>query len=232
MGGGGQVGAGRRGHTGDHGHVVRVEFCKILPENVQSGIFPFYGINTFGVERHFHGDAAGAGSHVPDQTVAAQGQLGKADGPDLAFGHRYGVGPQKCLVREALGGGKDAGMLQKGHGQGIKNGMSAVNVHTLVEAAEMLGCSRIYAFFKVVVPNLISSVVVSSLLAVGIIFGDYVLVRNLTGTSFQNMQIYLYQTMKSDSMKASAVFVVIMAITFIIAAVTLHLKNRGRKAVR
>ena len=99
--------------------------------------------------------------------------------------------------------------------QGIKNGMSAV-----------------YAFFKVVVPNLISSVTVSSLLAVGIIFGDYVLVRNLTGTSFQNMQIYLYQTMKSDSMKASAVFVVIMAITFIIAAVTLYLKNRGKKTTR
>ena len=113
--------------------------------------------------------------------------------------------------------------------QGIKNGMLTVNVHTLVEAAEMLGCSRIYAFFKVVVPNLISSVVVSSLLAVGIIFGDYVLVRNLTGTSFQNMQIYLYQTMKSDSMKASAVFVVIMAITFLIAAVTLYLKNRSGK---
>ena len=93
----------------------------------------------------------------------------------------------------------------------------------------MLGCSRIYAFFKVDVPNLISSVIVSSLLAVGIIFGDYVLVRNLTGTSFQNMQIYLYQTMKSDSMKASAVFVVIMAITFLIAAVTLYLKNRSRK---
>ena len=116
--------------------------------------------------------------------------------------------------------------------QGIKNGMTAVNVYTLVEAAEMLGCSRIYAFFKVVVPNLISSVVVSSLLAVGIIFGDYVLVRNLTGTSFQNMQIYLYQTMKSDSMKASAVFVVIMGITFIIAAVTLYLKNRGRRTTR
>ena len=99
--------------------------------------------------------------------------------------------------------------------QGIKNGMLTVNVHTLVEAAEMLGCSRICAFFKV-----------------GIIFGDYVLVRNLTGTSFQNMQIYLYQTMKSDSMKASAVFVVIMAITFLIAAVTLYLKNRGRKVIK
>ena len=114
--------------------------------------------------------------------------------------------------------------------QGIKNGMSSVNVNTLLEAAEMLGASRIFAFFRIVVPNIISSVVVSSLLAVGIIFGDYVLVRNLTGTSFQNMQIYLYQTMKSDSMKASAVFVVIMAITFMIAAVTLFLKNRGKHA--
>lgn len=112
--------------------------------------------------------------------------------------------------------------------QGIKNGMSSVNVNTLLEAAEMLGASRISAFFRIVVPNIVSSVVVSSLLAVGIIFGDYVLVRNLTGTSFQNMQIYLYQTMKSDSMKASAVFVVIMAITFMIAAVTLFLKNRGK----
>ena len=112
--------------------------------------------------------------------------------------------------------------------QGIKNGMSAVNVKVLVEAAEMLGASRLYAFFKIIVPNLISSVTVSALLAVGIIFGDYVLVRNLTGTSFQNVQIYLYQTMKSDSTKASAVFVVIMFITFLIAAVTLWPKKQDQ----
>lgn len=99
----------------------------------------------------------------------------------------------------------------------------------LLEAAEMLGASKLYAFFRVVVPNIISAVVVSSLLAVGIIFGDYVLVRNLAGTSFQNMQIYLYQTMKSDSVKASAVFVVIMLVTCIIAGVVLTLQNRGKK---
>ena len=104
--------------------------------------------------------------------------------------------------------------------------MSAINVKVLTEAAEMLGATRIYAFFRIIVPNILSSIVVSSLLAVGIIFGDYVLVRNLTGTSFQNMQIYLYQTMKSDSTKASAVFVIIMIITFLITAVTLYLKNK------
>ena len=110
--------------------------------------------------------------------------------------------------------------------QGIRNGMRAVNMPMLLEAAEMLGASRLYAFFRVIVPNILSAIIVSSLLAVGIIFGDYVLVRNLAGSSFPNVQIFLYQTMKSDSMKASAVFVVIMAMTFLIAAIVLFLKSR------
>lgn len=110
--------------------------------------------------------------------------------------------------------------------QGIRNGMRAVNMPMLLEAAEMLGASKIYAFFKVIVPNILSAIIVSSLLAVGIIFGDYVLNRNLAGSSFSNVQIYLYQTMKADSMRASAVFVVIMMLTFLISAVVLFLKSR------
>lgn len=116
--------------------------------------------------------------------------------------------------------------------QGIRNGMRAVNMPMLIEAAEMLGSSKLYAFFKIVVPNILSAIIVSSLLAVGIIFGDYVLVRNLTGTAFPNMQIFLYQTMKSDSVKSSAVFVIIMFVTLIITAVVLFLQSRegkGRK---
>lgn len=113
--------------------------------------------------------------------------------------------------------------------QGIRNGMRSVNVKMLLEAAEMLGASRFYTYFKIVVPNILPSIVVSALLAVGIIFGDYVLVRNLCGTSFQNMQIYLYQMMKSDSTKSSAVFVIIMAITFFITAVVLVLQGKQKK---
>ena len=89
--------------------------------------------------------------------------------------------------------------------------------------------SKIYAFFRVVVPNILSAIIVSSLLAVGIIFGDYVLIRNLAGTSAPNMQIFLYQTMKSDSTKASAVFVVIMFVTFVITAIVLFMKSREAK---
>ena len=113
--------------------------------------------------------------------------------------------------------------------QGIRNGMRAVNMPVLLEAAEMLGASRIYAFFRIIVPNIISAIIVSSLLAVGIIFGDYVLDRNLASSAWPNVQIYLYQSMKNDSVKASAVFVVIMAVTFIISAVVLYLRSREGK---
>ena len=114
--------------------------------------------------------------------------------------------------------------------QGIRNGMRAVNMQTLIEAAEMLGASKLEAFFRVVVPNILSAIIVSSLLAVGIIFGDYVLIRNLAGTSAPNMQIFLYQTMKSDSTKASAVFVIIMLVTFVISAVVLYMRSREGQA--
>lgn len=113
--------------------------------------------------------------------------------------------------------------------QGIRNSMHAVNMPMLLEAAEMLGASKLYGFFRVIVPNIISGITVSSLLAVGIIFGDYVLIRNITGSSFKNVQIYLFLTMKSSSTKASAVFVIIMITTFLITSLVLYLKNKEAK---
>ena len=113
--------------------------------------------------------------------------------------------------------------------QGIRNSMHAVNMPMLLEAAEMLGCSKLHGFFRVIVPNIISGITVSSLLAVGIIFGDYVLIRNIAGTSFKNVQIYLFLEMKSSSTKASAVFVIIMVTTFLITALVLFLKSRESK---
>ena len=113
--------------------------------------------------------------------------------------------------------------------QGIRNSMQAVNMPMLIEAAEMLGASKLHAFFKVIVPNIISGITVSSLLSVGIIFGDYVLIRNITGSSFQNVQIFLFLAMKRSSTEASAVFVIIMLATFLIAALVLYLQSRDNR---
>lgn len=110
---------------------------------------------------------------------------------------------------------------------GIRNGMRAINMKMLLEAAEMLGESKLKAFFKVIVPNIITGITVSSLLAVGLLFGDYVIIRNLSSTGVNNMQKFLYQAMKRSSTEASAVFVVIILITFAITAVVLTLQSRS-----
>lgn len=112
--------------------------------------------------------------------------------------------------------------------QGIRNSMHAVNMPMLIEAAEMLGSSKLYAFFCVIVPNILTGITVSSLLAVGIIFGDYVIIRNLSGRGTTNVQVFLYQTMKHSSTEASAVFVVIMLMTFAITALVLYLQSKNR----
>jgi putative spermidine/putrescine transport system permease protein len=117
--------------------------------------------------------------------------------------------------------------------QGIRNSMNAVRMPMLLEAAEMLGASKLYGFFRIIVPEILPGITISSLLAMGIIFGDYVLVRNIAGTSFQNLQVYLFLEMKSSSTKASAVFVIIMLTTFIITLAVLHLQaaaSRDRRA--
>lgn len=110
---------------------------------------------------------------------------------------------------------------------GIRNGMRAINMKMLLEAAEMLGESKLKAFFKVIVPNIMTGITVSSLLAVGLLFGDYVIIRNLSSTNVNNMQKFLYQAMKRSSTEASAVFMVIIMITFAITAVVLALQSRG-----
>lgn len=111
--------------------------------------------------------------------------------------------------------------------QGIRNSMHAVSMPMLIEAAEMLGASRLYAFFRVIVPNIISGITVSSLLAVGILFGDYVIIRNLGGSGTTNLQIYLYQAMKRSTGESSAVIVIIMLLTFTITAIVLYLQSRS-----
>lgn len=111
---------------------------------------------------------------------------------------------------------------------GIRNSMHAISMPTLIEAAEMLGASKLYAFFRVIVPNIITGITVSSLLAVGIIFGDYVIIRNLAGGKSTNLQVFLYQSMKHSTDQSAAVIVMIMLLTFSITALVLYIQSKSR----
>ena len=113
--------------------------------------------------------------------------------------------------------------------QGIRNNLNAINSKMLVDAAQMLGAGRLYAFFRVVIPNIMSGVIVSSLLAVSIVFGDFVLANNIAGNNYQNIQVYLYVNMTKSSSKASAIVVLIFVVVFGITGTVLWIQNKGKK---
>lgn len=113
--------------------------------------------------------------------------------------------------------------------QGIRNNINAINGKMMVQAAEMLGCGQFQAYVRIIIPNILSGIVVSSLLAVSIVFGDFVLANNIAGNNYQNIQVYLYANMTKSSGVASAIVVVIFAVVLCITGTVLHLQSRGMK---
>lgn len=116
--------------------------------------------------------------------------------------------------------------------QGIKNALFGVNAARLIEAAQMLGASRLYAYFRVVVPNIFSGVTVSAMLAMAIVFGDFVVINTMGGGYFHTAQMYLYEIMKKSGQRAGAVIVVLFVVTLLISAAVFFLRGCQTKEKR
>lgn len=109
--------------------------------------------------------------------------------------------------------------------QGIRNALNSIDAEMLIQAAEMLGCGRFRAYVQVVLPNILSGILVSSLLAESIIFGDFVLANNIAGINYQNIQVFLQANMDVSSGLSSAIVVVIFVVVALVTAVVLKLQN-------
>ncbi len=114
--------------------------------------------------------------------------------------------------------------------QGIRNALNAIDAEVLIQAAEMLGCGRFRAYVQVVLPNIVSGILVSSLLAESIIFGDFVLANNIAGTNYQNIQVFLNANMDSSSGLSSAIVVVIFVVVALVTALVLKLQGALKRA--
>ncbi|MDR0530957.1 MAG: ABC transporter permease [Oscillospiraceae bacterium] len=66
----------------------------------------------------------------------------------------------------------------------------------LAEAAQDLGCSRMQAFFKVVLPAISTGVVSAFLMAFTISLDDFVISNFTNGPSFQTLPLYIYSMTK------------------------------------
>ena len=112
--------------------------------------------------------------------------------------------------------------------QGIRNNLHGVGAPRLIEAAQMLGASKFYAFFRVVIPNIMGGVTVSVMLAMAIVFGDFVIINTLAGGHFMTAQMYLYDVMKKSGQRTCAVIIILFLVTLIISACAFFLQSRGK----
>jgi len=113
--------------------------------------------------------------------------------------------------------------------QGIRNRLNGINAVKLLEAAQMLGTTKLHAFFAVVVPNIVSGVMISAMLSASLIFGDFVIVNIIGGSYYPTTQGYLYHVLSQSGQKSSAVIIVLFAVTLLLTLGSLRMKDGKRK---
>ncbi|MFJ7977344.1 ABC transporter permease [Peribacillus sp. JNUCC 23] len=115
--------------------------------------------------------------------------------------------------------------------QGTRNSLRNVQGRQLMDAAELLGASKMDAFRKVLLPSVYPGLFVSSLLSFSVLFGEFVLINLVVGSQFETVQIYLMTKLSTSGHIASAivfVYIVLMGILTLVMA-TLTKKAKGMK---
>jgi putative spermidine/putrescine transport system permease protein len=109
----------------------------------------------------------------------------------------------------------------------IRNNLYAINLRQLIEAAEILGAGKLYAFLRVVVPCMVSGIMASTLMCMAGIFGDWAVIRMIASSSYSTVMVYLYNSRTMPIQLTSAILTVMMFVTFSIAFSALWLQTRN-----
>ena len=115
--------------------------------------------------------------------------------------------------------------------QGIKNSITGVDAINLIEAAEVLGVTKIYAFFRIVVPNILSGITISAMLSMSMIFGDFAIVNILAGGQFQTTQVYLQKKLAQSGQMSSATIMILFICTLMISLIVFFIKKKDKTMV-
>lgn len=112
--------------------------------------------------------------------------------------------------------------------QGIRNSLTGVDAINLIEAAQVLGVTKLYAFFRIIVPNILPGITVSAMLSMAIIFGDFAIVNTLAGSHYQTAQIYLKGKLFQSGQISSATIMVLFLCTLIISLMVFLIKKKDK----
>jgi putative spermidine/putrescine transport system permease protein len=116
--------------------------------------------------------------------------------------------------------------------QGIRNSLLTVSAVELLNAAELLGASRVRAFITVILPNIWPGVIISTLLSFSVLFGEFVLTNMLVGGHIQTIQVYLYQRVGESGHLASAIAISYFVFILVMSTILMKLGRKMNGGVR
>lgn len=101
----------------------------------------------------------------------------------------------------------------------IANNMQAINIRELIDASHLLGASTWQAALLVVLPNLRKGALIAVLLSFSFLIGEFVFANILVGTSYETLQVYLYNVRNASGHFSSALvisyFFVVLLVTWL-----------------
>ena len=110
--------------------------------------------------------------------------------------------------------------------QAIRNNLRAINVNQLLEAGEILGAGKLYAFCRIIIPNMLSGMLVSSLLSLSIVFGDFTIIKIIVGNRYETIQMLLYNSRLIVLQYQCVIVVIMFAATWLISQAVFKLQNK------
>ena len=113
--------------------------------------------------------------------------------------------------------------------QGIRNNLHGINVKQLIEAAEILGAGKLYAFCRIILPNMMAGILVSSLISLSSIFGDFTILRIIVGNRYETIQMLLYNSRLIILQYQCVIVVITFVVTWILSQIIFKLQNRKKK---
>lgn len=112
--------------------------------------------------------------------------------------------------------------------QGIRNNLHGINVNQLLEAAEILGAGKLYAFGRIVLPSMLSGILVSSLLALSTVFGDFAIIKIIAGNKYQTIQMLLYNSRLIVLQYQCVIVIIMFTATLIISQTVFTFQNKKK----
>ena len=108
----------------------------------------------------------------------------------------------------------------------IDAALSAVDLRTLVEAAQTLGAGWFEIGRRVILPNIAAGMLSASLLVAALASGEYVIARLLGGTGWKTFALYQAEAQFTDGRVAAALAVLGFAFTWLVSMGLIVLSTR------